>query len=120
VHGLDANQAIRKVATLDGLTHESVAQPRFNVALLSAFGAIALLLALAGIYGVVSYKVTQRSVEIWIRMALGATRTQVCSLFLRRSLRAAAIGFGIGCAWALLFSRLLELQSESPACIHWV
>jgi putative ABC transport system permease protein len=110
VHDLDANQAIREVATLDDLIHESVAQPRFNMGLLSSFAAIALLLAMAGIYGVVSYSVTQRSAEIGIRMALGATRTQICSLFLRRSLVAVAIGFGLGGALALLFSHLLRSQ----------
>lgn len=110
VHDLDAGQAIREVATLDDLISESVAQPRFNVGLLSAFAAIALLLAMAGIYGVVSYAVTQRSVEIGTRMALGATRTQICSLFLKRSLAAAAIGFGLGGAMALLLTRLLRSQ----------
>jgi putative ABC transport system permease protein len=110
VHDLDANQAIREVATLDDLIHESVAQPRFNMGLLSSFAAIALLLAMTGIYGVVSYSVTQRSAEIGIRMALGATRTQICSLFLRLSLVAVALGFGLGGALALLFTRLLRSQ----------
>ncbi len=110
VHQLDANQALRKVVTLDDLINESVAQPRFNMGLLSSFAVIALLLALVGIYGVVSYSVTQRAVEIGIRMTLGATRRQICSLVIRRSMLAAAIGLVSGAVLALVFTQLLRSQ----------
>lgn len=110
VQQIDSTQAIRNVATLTQRLDESVAQPRFNTGLLTAFAAMAVILACVGIYGVVSYSVTQRSLEIGIRMALGATGKQILSLFVLRALVAALVGLGIGGAAALFLTRLLRTQ----------
>ena len=89
VRQLDPTQAIRNVATLTQRLNESVAQARFNAGLLIAFAVIAVILACVGIYGVVSYSVTRRSLEIGIRMALGATGMQILSLFVTQPLSSA-------------------------------
>jgi predicted permease len=110
VHQLDATQAISDVATLKGRLNQAVAQPRFNMGLLGAFAAAALMLACVGIYGVVSFTVAQRSIEIGIRMALGATRGQILGLFIRRTALAALIGLATGGMAAFLLARLLQSQ----------
>jgi predicted permease len=119
VHGVDPSQAIRDVATLNERLDDSIAQPRFNTGLLASFAAIALMLACVGIYGVVSYSVTQRSVEIGIRMALGATRAHVLSLFVARALKAAFTGLAIGATGALFLTRLLRSQLYGVQPNHW-
>jgi predicted permease len=120
VHQVDAQQAIRSVSTMDDLISKSVAQPRLNMLLLTSFAAAALLLACVGVYGVVAYSVAQRKQEIGIRMALGAKRSQICAVFMRRALASACIGLVCGCAMALFLTRLLrsqlyEVQPNSPA-----
>jgi putative ABC transport system permease protein len=110
VHQLDPAQAIRNVASLTQRLDESVAQPRFNAGLLTAFAVIAMILACVGVYGVVSYSVTQRLLEVGIRMALGATSRQIFSLFVNRVLYAVLVGVGIGATAALFLARLLRSQ----------
>ena len=110
VHEVDPQQAIADVATMDSLISKTVAQPRLNMAMVASFAAIALVLACAGIYGIVAYSVAQRTQEIGVRMALGATRGQVSLLFVRRTLGAAGVGVIAGCCGALLLTRLLRSQ----------
>jgi putative ABC transport system permease protein len=98
VHQIDPQQAIGKVRTLDDMLNASVVQPRLNTGLVVAFACIALLLACVGIYGVVAYSVAQRTREIGLRMAVGASRGQVAWLFIRQS----AISTGFGMAGGLL------------------
>jgi len=98
------------VRTLDEMLSVAVAQPRLNMALLVSFAGIALLLACVGIYGVVAYSVAQRRQEIGVRMALGATRTQISMLFLERTITAALIGLALGSVATLLLTRLLRSQ----------
>ncbi len=109
-HRADPRQAIANVRTMNELLDKAVAQPRLNMALLASFAAIALLLACVGIYGVVSYSVTQRKREIGVRMALGATRKQISLLFLRRTMLSAALGICGGLAATLMLTRFLQSQ----------
>jgi ABC-type antimicrobial peptide transport system permease subunit len=86
----------------------SLAQRRFYMLLLSIFAAVALSLAGIGLYGVISYSVGQRTQEIGVRMALGATRGQVLGMILSESLRLAGTGIGVGIIGALALNRLLK------------
>jgi len=96
------------VTTLQGVIDRSVAQPRFRTSLISAFAIVALMLAAVGLYGLISYSVTQRTREIGIRMALGAGPAQVLTPMLREGLALAVIGTGIGLVGALVSGRVLS------------
>jgi predicted permease len=93
--------------TAEGLFSRSVAQRRFNLTLLGVFGGSALLLALAGIYGAISFHVAQRTQEIGVRMALGALGRNVVALIVRRSVLVAGVGIVAGLVVALGASRLV-------------
>jgi putative ABC transport system permease protein len=108
VLALDPDQPIYGVRTLQQLVSQSVARRRLSMSLLSLFAALALLLASVGLYGVLSYLVTQRSHEIGIRMALGATRGRVLRLVFGQSLSLTLIGIVSGLAGALAVTRLLS------------
>jgi putative ABC transport system permease protein len=105
---VDKNAPIADVKTMDTVVTESVAAPRFRSLLLGAFGALGLLLAMIGIYGVISYTVTQRTREIGVRMALGAQPRDLIHLVLGEGMLLAAIGIGLGAAGALALARILE------------
>jgi putative ABC transport system permease protein len=104
---LDKQVSIGKVRTMDTIAAESVAQPRFRTLLLALFGISALLLASVGIYGVMSYAVTQRTQEIGIRMALGAQVGDVRKLVIGNGMTLALIGVAIGLAGAFGLTRLM-------------
>lgn len=104
---LDKQVSIGKVRTMDTIAAESVAQPRFRTFLLALFGICALLLASIGIYGVMSYAVTQRTQEIGIRMALGAQVSDVRKLVMGNGMSLALIGVAIGLAGAYALTRLI-------------
>jgi predicted permease len=93
--------------TLTGLVDERTAQRRLAVLLISVFAGVALLLAAVGIYGVMSYAVTQRTQEIGIRMALGARRTEILRMVLGHGTTMALTGVGIGLVVALGLARLI-------------
>jgi putative ABC transport system permease protein len=105
---IDRTLPIVDVMTLERALADSIAPRRFNLLLLSAFAAAALLLALIGIYGVTAYVVAQRTPEIGVRMALGARRIQIVRMVAGDGMRPAAAGILIGLAGALALTRFLE------------
>ena len=107
VRELDPDLALSQVKTLDTVVAESVAQPRFYMVLLVAFAAVALVLSSIGIYGVIAYLVGQRSREIGIRIALGASRGRVMRMIVREGTLMTAAGIGLGLLGALALTRLM-------------
>jgi predicted permease len=96
-----------RLTTMEALLDEHLATPRFRALLLGLFGAIALCLAITGVYGVMAYIVSQRASEMGLRVALGASPGDVLRLLLGRGLRLAAAGLGIGLLCAIAATRLL-------------
>jgi putative ABC transport system permease protein len=104
---IDATVALGALETVDHSLSRLLAYPRFRAAVLTAFAAIALLLALVGLYGILSRQVTLRTPEIGIRMALGAQRTEVRAMILKEGLVLTACGLGAGLAAAWIAGRSL-------------
>jgi len=116
VWSVNPNLPLAGVRTLDDVVKASMARTSFTLVMLAIAGAMALLLGVAGIYGVLSYSVSQRTREIGIRMALGAQRAQVTRMFVRYGLGLAGIGIACGVAVALTLTRLMRslLFAVSP------
>jgi predicted permease len=112
VYGAGSDQPVYHVQTMQQIVSESMSSQRLPMILLAAFAALALLLASVGIYGVISYWVTQRVHEIGIRMALGAERWEVFRMVIGQGLRLAVVGLAIGAAAALILTRLLSSFSH--------
>ncbi len=108
IQTIDSEQPIADVRTMESLLADSVARARFSTWLLTVFGVVALILAAVGIYGVMSYAVTQRTHEIGIRMALGAQSRDVLALVVRKGLILTVFGVGIGLAAAFALTRIME------------
>src|SRR5258706_1596851 len=104
---VDSQLPITEVKTMKEVSAASFAARRFNMLLLAIFAGLALVLAAVGIYGVMSYAVTQRTQEIGIRMALGARATDVLKLIIRNGMALTLLGVVIGVAGALALTRLL-------------
>jgi putative ABC transport system permease protein len=111
---VDKDQPIATVQSMDQIVADSLGSRRISMSLLMTFAALAVVLAVIGIYGVMSYSVTQRTQEIGIRMALGADRHQVMLMIAKQAFRLVAIGLGVGIALALglafILSRVLADQ----------
>jgi predicted permease len=108
IWAVDPQQPITNVASMEEIVARSVGGHRFNLVLMSALAVLALVLAGVGIYGVLSYLVTQRTREIGVRMALGATAGQVLRLIIRQGLVAVGIGVAIGLGLVIAGTRLLR------------
>jgi putative ABC transport system permease protein len=104
---VDSQLPVTKVETMDEMAASSFAARRFNMSLLTLFAGLALVLAAIGIYGVMSYAVTQRTQEIGIRMALGASTTDLLTLIIRNGLLLVIIGVVLGLAGAFALTRLM-------------
>ena len=107
VRQMDKDLPIFAVKTLDEYVSDSVSTPRFNTTLLTLFAAVALVLTVVGLYGVMSYSVAQRTNEIGIRMALGAQTRDVLRLIVGQGFRMVVIGLVIGLAGAYGLTRLM-------------
>jgi len=119
ISDIDPSQPVYDVKTLEQALAESIAPRRFNLFLLGAFGASALMLAVVGIYGVMAYSVAERTREIGVRMALGARRGQVAGMVVRQALPMAIAGIvaGLAAAWGLtrLMAMLLyDVKATDP------
>jgi predicted permease len=107
MQSVDSQLAASKIRTMDQVISESTARQNFNMLLLTIFGGLALLLAAIGIYGLMSYTVEQRTQELGIRMALGASRGQMLKLVVLQGMLLAGIGIVIGLAASFGLNQLL-------------
>jgi predicted permease len=107
IWSLDRNQPIARIQTMEDIVDRQLSTPTQSTALLGAFAVLALLLASVGLYGVLSYAVMQRTNEIGVRMALGATSGEILVSFARRGLALTLCGLAIGHVLAAIASRLL-------------
>jgi len=107
LRSVDPDLPAARVATLAALVDDSMAQPRFSLLLLGSFGGLALVLAMIGMYGVISYSVQQRTQEIGVRMAMGASRGDVLRLVIGLGARLAALGIMIGLLTAWIVTRTM-------------
>ncbi len=123
VAGVAPDLAVQSVRGLESLVADTLAVRKLSRNLVAAFGLVALLLTAVGIYGVLSYSVAQRSKEVGLRMALGASRAMVLGSVMREGLLLALWGGALGCVGALLGSRLLSsllfgIRSDRRADLH--
>ena len=119
VQGIDPAQPVSQVRRLHDWLDESAAQPRFTTTLSGVFALVALLLAAVGVYGVLSYSVSQRTQEIGVRMAIGAERSQIMGLVLRGGMGWALAGIVTGLLGAFALSNVLgtllfEVRARDP------
>jgi putative ABC transport system permease protein len=119
VHSLDSGGMVSGAETMSDVLSDEIAEPRFQTRLLGAFGALALLLAVVGIYGVTSYSLAQRTREMGIRVALGAGRRDILRLVLGQGMTVAVAGIAAGSALAFALTRylgslLFEIKPNDP------
>jgi putative ABC transport system permease protein len=108
IQSVDKDQAVYNITTLDQLLADSISLRRFSMILLIIFAALALTLAGVGIYGVISYSVTQRTHEIGVRMALGASRRDIIKLVVGQGMTLTLAGVAAGLAASFALTRVLE------------
>ena len=120
IAAVDSNQPVNEIQTAEELIATSRAQPRFTMLLIGGFSGTALLLAIVGVYGILSYSIGQRRQEFGIRLALGAQRTDIRRMVMRQGLLLALAGIVAGLGVSLMMTRLLEnvlyrIGSRDPA-----
>jgi putative ABC transport system permease protein len=108
VQALDKALPVFNLRMLDQYLNASVAESKFNTLLLGLFAGLALLLTAIGLYGVMSYSVTQRTHELGVRMALGANTRDVLRLAMKQGLKLGLLGIAIGMGGALALTRLMQ------------
>ena len=108
VQALDPNLPVYSIRAMESVISESIATPRFRTFLLGVFVAVALILAMVGIYGVMSYSITQRTHEIGIRLALGAQTSDVLKLVVGHSMALAFVGVVIGLAASFALTQVMS------------
>lgn len=120
VHRVDPQTAVDQVKTLEQVRDDSVASPRLTALLLGLFAVLALIITAAGIAGVMALSVTQRTREIGIRMALGATRPRILAMVMRQGMTLVLLGLAVGVIGALILNRLMaailfDIPAADPA-----
>jgi putative ABC transport system permease protein len=108
VQAIDPNVPVDRIVSMDERLSNSVANRRFQMLLFGIFAIVALVIAAVGIYGVISYAVSQRTNEIGIRMALGAQTRDVLRMVIWRGMKLALIGVALGLAAAVALTRVME------------
>jgi len=107
VYSVDPTQPVQFVDTMDSIVSESLAPWRFALSVIGGLAALAMILTTVGLFAVLSYLVRERTREMGIRMAVGASRAKVTGLILGQSLRMTLLGIGIGCFISILIARML-------------
>ena len=108
IRAIDPDLPLSDLRTMDDILAQSARSRRWTMALLAVFAALALLLALIGIYGVMAWLVAQRTREIGIRIALGASRGQILGMVIRYGFGLSAVGMAVGIAGAFALRRVLS------------
>jgi len=119
VSSVNRTVPIYNVHTLDDMLSDAASQPRFSMALLTAFAAMALLLAAVGLYAVLSYMVAQRTNEMGLRLALGAQRGDVLQLILKRGMALAGIGIVVGLAASAALTHFVSSLLYGVRAFDW-